>query len=65
MKLSKNVRIVVGAVLLTLLAVVILQNSGRVTLTFVNMHFQLPVFLVILISAAIGLGVGWLMKWMR
>jgi uncharacterized integral membrane protein len=63
MKLTKsNLRLILGAVLLTLLIVAAIQNSSQVTLSFVVVHFQLPLFLVILISALIGFGIGRLLR---
>lgn len=59
---KKNVRIIVGAVLVTLLIVVLIQNSHSVTLTFIAARFNVPLFVLVLISAAIGVGIGWLLK---
>jgi uncharacterized integral membrane protein len=62
-KLSKkNVRIAIGAILATLLVVVLLQNSAAVTLRLITWQLQLPLFVVVLISALIGLAIGWLLK---
>lgn len=66
MKLTKyNLRIVLGAVLLTLLLVAILQNSNKVTLSFIAVHIQLPLFLIIAISAVVGLAIGRLLRMRR
>lgn len=59
MKLTKqNTGIILGSVLLTLLLVLIFQNSREVTLSFIAVHIQLPLFLVIAISAVVGFGIG-------
>jgi uncharacterized integral membrane protein len=66
MKLTKqNTRIIVGSALLTLLIVLIFQNSREVTLSFVAVHIQLPLFLVIAISAVAGFGIGRLLRMRR
>lgn len=66
MKLTKqNTRIILGSVLLTLLVVLIFQNSREVTLSFVAVHIQLPLFLVIAISAVAGFGIGQLLRMRR
>jgi uncharacterized integral membrane protein len=65
-KLTKqNTRIILGSVLLTLLVVLIFQNSREVTLSFVAVHIQLPLFLVIAISAVAGFGIGRLLRMRR
>lgn len=66
MKLNKqNTRIILGSVLLTLLIVLIFQNSKEVTLSFVSVHVQLPLFLIIAISAVVGFGIGRLLRMRR
>ncbi len=63
MKLTKQTtRIIFGSVLLTLLIVLVFQNSQEVTLSFVAVRIQLPLFLVIAISAVVGLGIGRLLR---
>jgi len=63
MKLNKqNTRIIIGSVLLTLLIVLIFQNSKEVTLSFIAVHIQLPLFLIIAISAVAGFGIGRLLR---
>lgn len=59
---KKNVRITVGAVLATLLLVVLLQNSSGVTLRLIVWKLQMPLFVVVLLSALIGVAIGWLLK---
>ncbi len=66
MKLTKqNTSLILGSVLLTLLLVLIFQNSREVTLSFVAVHIQLPLFLVIAISAVVGFGIGRLLRMKR
>ena len=66
MKLTKqNTRIILGSVLLTLLIVLIFQNSREVTLSFIAVHIQLPLFLIIAISAVAGFGIGRLLRLRR
>jgi|SaaInlStandDraft_1057018.scaffolds.fasta_scaffold231485_2 uncharacterized integral membrane protein len=66
MKLTKqNTRIILGSVLLTLLIVLISQNSKEVTLSFIAVHIQLPLFLIIAISAVAGFGIGRLLRMRR
>ena len=66
MKLNKqNTRIIIGSVLLTLLIVLIFQNSKEVTLSFIALHIQLPLFLIIAISAVAGFGIGRLLRMRR
>lgn len=59
---KKNLRITLGAVLATLLIVVLLQNSSAVTLSLIVWKLQMPLFVVVLLSAVVGLGIGWLLK---
>lgn len=59
---KKNMRITVGAVLATLLIVMLLQNSSGVTLRFLIWKLQMPLFVVLLLSALIGVAIGWLLK---
>lgn len=59
---SYNPRIIIGSMLVTLLLVAVIQNSNKVTLSFVSFHFQLPLFLVVSISAVVGLAIGRLLK---
>lgn len=59
---KKNVRITVGAVLATLLIVVLVQNSVAVTLRLITLRLEMPLFVVVLLSALIGLAIGWLLK---
>lgn len=59
---KKNVRITIGAVLATLLIVVLVQNSTAVTLRLVAWRLEMPLFIVVLLSALIGLAIGWLLK---
>jgi len=47
---------------LTLLIVLIFQNSKEVTLSFIAVHIQLPLFLIIAISAVAGFGIGRLLR---
>ena len=61
-KKNQNTRIILGSVLLTLL---IVQNSRGVTLSFVAVHIQLPLFLIIAISAVAGFGIGRLLRMLR
>ena len=66
MKLTKrNTRLILGSVLLTLLIVLVFQNSREVTLSFVAVQVQLPLFLVLAISAVAGFGVGRLLRMRR
>ena len=59
MKLTKNsFQLMIGATLLTLLLVAVFQNSNEVTLSFIAFQFQLPLFLVVSISAVFGLVIG-------
>lgn len=59
---KKNVRIGLGAALATLLIVVLVQNSSAVTLRLIAWQLTLPLFVVVLLSALIGLAIGWLIK---
>lgn len=59
---KKNLRIAIGAVLTTLLIVVLVQNSTAVTLRLVTWRLEMPLFIVVLLSALIGLAIGWLLK---
>jgi uncharacterized integral membrane protein len=66
MKLTKqNSRIIFGLALLTLVMVLIFQNSKEVTLSFVALQIQLPLFLIIAISAVTGFGIGCLLRMRR
>tara|TARA_B110000285_G_scaffold108772_1_gene123497 strand:+ start:4130 stop:4330 length:201 start_codon:yes stop_codon:yes gene_type:complete len=66
MKLTKqNSRIMFGSALLTLVMVLIFQNSKEVTLSFVAVQIQLPLFLIIAISAVAGFGIGRLLRMRR
>jgi uncharacterized integral membrane protein len=58
----KNIRMIVGAILITLLVVVLVQNSSGVTLTFIAVNFQLPLFLVVLLFTLIGFALGWIFR---
>ncbi|MEZ7843124.1 MAG: LapA family protein [Opitutales bacterium] len=63
MKLTKqNSRIIFGLALLTLVMALIFQNSKEVTLSFVAVQIQLPLFLIIAISAVAGFGIGCLLR---
>lgn len=59
---KKNMRIGLGAVLLTLLVIIVVQNSASVTLTFIAVGIQLPLFVVLVGAALIGFGLGWLAR---
>lgn len=59
---KKNMRITLGAVLATLLIIIVLQNSFAVTLRLIAWKLQMPLFVVVLGSALIGFAIGWLLK---
>lgn len=63
MKLTKkNARISIGAVLAIFLLIVLVQNSSAVTLRLISWQLEMPLFIVVLLSALIGLAIGWLLK---
>ena len=59
---KKNLRIATGAVLATLLVVVLVQNSTAVALRLITWRIEMPLFVVVLLSALVGLAIGWLLK---
>ena len=59
---KKNTRLTVGGALVALLLVLMIQNSAATSLHFIFVRFELPLFLVVLLSAAIGFGIGWLLR---
>lgn len=59
---KKNVRITICVILIILLVVVLWQNSATVTLRFISVKLQMPLFGVVLGSTTVGLTLGWLLK---
>lgn len=61
-KFMANSRLVVAAVLGGMLVLFALQNLARVELTILLWTFEARRFVVIAVSFAIGVAVGWLIK---
>ena len=54
---KRNIRVAIVAIvaiLVTLLVTLLIQNSGSVTVSFISMHLQLPLFVVVLLSVLLG-----------
>ncbi len=61
-KFMANFRLVIAAVLGGMLVLFALQNLARVELTVLLWTFEARRFVVIAVSFAIGVAVGWLIK---
>lgn len=59
---KKNIRIGIVVVLLVLLITLLVQNSGAVTISFLSMHLQMPLFAVVLLSVLLGWVMGKLIR---
>lgn len=63
MKITKhNMRTALWVILSVLLLILLVQNSTNVTLRFLNLHAQMPLFAVILLSSLFGAGICWLAR---
>jgi len=62
---KKNLRIGLAAILLVLLVTLLIQNSGAVTISFISIHMQMPLFVVVILSVLLGWVMGRLIRWKR
>lgn len=62
---KKNIRLIGGIILLVLLLVAVFQNAASVKVGFLMMRIESPLFVVILLSAGLGFGLGWLLRGRR
>ena len=57
--MPKNPRTIITTVVITLLAILVLQNIRAVTLRVIVWDVTLPLALVVIVSVAIGVGTAW------
>ena len=60
---KKNIRVATVAVLLTVLITLLIQNSETVTISFISIHVQMPLFVVVIIAMLLGWLLGRLIRW--
>lgn len=60
---KKNIRIALAAILVTILVTLLIQNSESVTISFISIHLQMPLFVVVLIAVLFGWILGRLVRW--
>jgi uncharacterized integral membrane protein len=62
---KKNLRLAGIGVLLTILVSLLFQNSDSVTVSFISMHLQMPLFVLVTLATLLGWLIGRMVRFKK